>query len=48
MKSKIRMLEVKRCSDVYGANSSPNEINNKKIDWSSLYKKEDWWAVWIG
>lgn len=18
------------------------------IDWSSLWKKEDWWAVWIG
>ena len=18
------------------------------INWSSLYKKEDWWAVWIG
>jgi len=21
---------------------------NKKIDWSSLWKKEDWWACWIG
>lgn len=20
----------------------------KRIDWSSLWKKEDWWAVWIG
>jgi uncharacterized membrane protein YadS len=20
----------------------------KKIDWSSVYKKEDWWALWIG
>lgn len=20
----------------------------KKVDWSSLWKKEDWWAVWIG
>jgi uncharacterized membrane protein YadS len=20
----------------------------KKIDWSSLYKKEDWWALWLG
>ncbi|HMK82864.1 MAG TPA: putative sulfate exporter family transporter, partial [Candidatus Bathyarchaeia archaeon] len=20
----------------------------QKIDWSSLYKKEDWWALWIG
>jgi hypothetical protein len=19
-----------------------------RINWSSLYKKEDWWAVWIG
>ena len=19
-----------------------------KIDWSSLWKKEDWWALWIG
>ena len=18
------------------------------IDWSSLWKKEDWWALWIG
>ncbi len=24
------------------------EKTNKKIDWSSLWKKEDWWAVWIG
>ncbi len=22
--------------------------NNKGIDWSSLWKKEDWWACWIG
>ena len=21
---------------------------DKKIDWSSLYKKEDWWALWLG
>ena len=21
---------------------------NKEIDWSSLWKKEDWWACWIG
>ena len=21
---------------------------NNKIDWSSLWKKEDWWACWIG
>lgn len=20
---------------------------NKKIDWSSLWKKEDWWAIWL-
>ncbi|ABL87349.1 conserved hypothetical protein 698 [Pyrobaculum islandicum DSM 4184] len=20
----------------------------RKIDWSSLYKKEDWWALWLG
>jgi len=19
-----------------------------KIDWSALWKKEDWWACWIG
>ncbi len=19
-----------------------------KTDWSSLWKKEDWWAVWVG
>jgi len=24
------------------------EKAGKKIDWSSLWKKEDWWAVWIG
>lgn len=24
------------------------ENANKKIDWSSLWTKEDWWAVWIG
>ena len=22
--------------------------NMADIDWSSLWKKEDWWAVWIG
>ncbi|MEN2986230.1 MAG: putative sulfate exporter family transporter [Thermodesulfovibrionaceae bacterium] len=22
--------------------------NQRKIDWSSLWKKEDWWGVWIG
>jgi uncharacterized integral membrane protein (TIGR00698 family) len=22
--------------------------NNKGIDWSSIWKKEDWWACWIG
>jgi uncharacterized integral membrane protein (TIGR00698 family) len=22
--------------------------NNGKIDWSSLWRKEDWWACWIG
>ena len=21
---------------------------NSKIEWSSLWKKEDWWACWIG
>jgi len=29
-----------------------SELKEKKtkgaIDWSSLYKKEDWWAVWLG
>ncbi|AFA39016.1 hypothetical protein Pogu_0989 [Pyrobaculum oguniense TE7] len=20
----------------------------QKIDWSSLWKKEDWWALWLG
>lgn len=20
----------------------------RKIDWSSMWKKEDWWALWIG
>ncbi len=24
------------------------ETAAKKIDWSSLWRKEDWWAVWIG
>jgi len=24
------------------------KMANKGIDWSSLYKKEDWWACWIG
>ncbi|MEM4424162.1 putative sulfate exporter family transporter [Pyrobaculum sp.] len=22
--------------------------SSPKIDWSSLYKKEDWWALWLG
>lgn len=35
-------------SNVSYTNSSPNEVENKRVDWSSLYKKEDWWAVWIG
>jgi len=20
----------------------------RRIDWSSLWKKEDWWAFWLG
>ncbi|MDG7011408.1 MAG: putative sulfate exporter family transporter [Nitrososphaerota archaeon] len=24
------------------------EPRKKRIDWSSLYRKEDWWAVWLG
>lgn len=24
------------------------DSSKTKIDWSSLYKKEDWWALWIG
>ena len=24
------------------------ESQSTRINWSSLYKKEDWWAVWIG
>jgi uncharacterized membrane protein YadS len=24
------------------------EKATKRIDWSSLWKKEDWWAVWVG
>jgi uncharacterized membrane protein YadS len=27
---------------------SPGSQSPGKADWSSLYKKEDWWAVWIG
>lgn len=27
--------------------SNPDNTSQKNIDWSSLYKKEDWWAVWI-
>jgi len=23
-------------------------VGERKIDWSSLYKKEDWWSVWLG
>lgn len=23
-------------------------METKKIDWSSLWKKEDWWALWLG
>jgi uncharacterized membrane protein YadS len=23
-------------------------VSQQKIDWSSMYKKEDWWALWIG
>ena len=25
-----------------------HEKTSGKIDWSSLWKKEDWWAVWVG
>lgn len=23
-------------------------MSQQKVDWSSLYKKEDWWALWLG
>jgi len=29
-------------------NSKGSDRFEKGIDWSSLYKKEDWWAVWLG
>lgn len=25
-----------------------NNISSSKLNWSSIYKKEDWWSVWIG
>jgi len=28
--------------------SKKNNESKKGIDWSSLYKREDWWAVWLG
>ena len=28
--------------------SSSYAEKSTSIKWSSLYKKEDWWAVWIG
>ena len=28
--------------------SNPDNTSQKNIDWSWLYKKEDWRAVWIG
>jgi len=28
--------------------SVEKNVLDSKIYWSSLYKKEDWWAVWIG
>ena len=28
--------------------SNPDNASQKNIDWSWLYKKENWWAVWIG
>ena len=30
------------------SSSIEKDTSNSKINWSSLYKKEDWWAVWIG
>lgn len=28
--------------------NKPNDVAKPSSGWSSLYKKEDWWAVWIG
>lgn len=24
------------------------DVSWRKVDWSSLYRKEDWWALWVG
>jgi hypothetical protein len=39
-----RQLEAEIKKEIF----MTTETVAKRIDWSSLWKKDDWWAVWIG
>jgi hypothetical protein len=46
--SKKEETDIKYQETLNQDNSVEKNLSVSKINWSSLYKKEDWWAVWIG
>ena len=49
-RSKVETPTTNKPEDLVNANNDATRYveGSIRINWSSLYKKEDWWAVWIG
>ncbi|MFY9795634.1 MAG: hypothetical protein WAK17_04695 [Candidatus Nitrosopolaris sp.] len=45
-----KVITTNKPEDLVNANNEATRYveGSIRINWSSLYKKEDWWAVWIG
>jgi hypothetical protein len=41
-------MKDKPIESLLKSDTNPHMEKTTTIHWSSLYKKEDWWAVWIG
>ncbi|MGC1928889.1 MAG: hypothetical protein WA667_07920 [Candidatus Nitrosopolaris sp.] len=48
-RSKAEVTTKNKPENSLNANDGTRYVERStRINWSSLYKKEDWWAVWIG
>lgn len=48
-RSKVEATTTNKPEDLLNTNDATRYVEDSvRINWSSLYKKEDWWAVWIG
>jgi hypothetical protein len=45
-----KVITTNKPEDLVNANNEATRYveGSIRINWSSLYKREDWWAVWIG